>query len=67
MSIIECKDACTLCGLLVEIDGFTLQFPEGEKKFCCAGCLSVYQLINPITDKPVHNNNEDKTNEDNKL
>ncbi len=37
--------ACALCGLPVKIDGFTLQSPHGEQKFCCAGCLSIYQLF----------------------
>lgn len=37
--------ACALCGLPVQIHGFTLQSPHGEKKFCCAGCLSIYQLF----------------------
>jgi hypothetical protein len=65
MSNKEYKASCALCGLAVEIDGFSLLSSEGEKKFCCAGCQSVYQLINPTTDKPFHNNNEDN-NEDNK-
>jgi hypothetical protein len=65
MSRIEYKIACALCGLSVDIDGFQLTTVDGEKRFCCAGCLSVYQLINP--DEQTHNNNEEKsTNEDKK-
>jgi len=39
------KIVCTLCGLPVLINGFTLQNSHGEQKFCCAGCLSIYQLF----------------------
>ncbi len=41
----ETQIACALCGLAVKIDGFTLQSLHGEQKFCCAGCLSIYQLF----------------------
>ena len=37
---------CDLCGLAVEVDGFNVQTTEGLKQFCCAGCLSVYRLLN---------------------
>ncbi len=37
---------CALCGLAVEIQGFDVQTIEGIKLFCCAGCLSVYRLLN---------------------
>ena len=37
---------CDLCGLAVEIEGFNVQTTEGLKQFCCAGCLSVYRLLN---------------------
>ena len=37
---------CALCGLAVEIEGFNAQTKEGLKRFCCAGCLSVYRLLN---------------------
>lgn len=37
---------CALCGLAVEIDGFSVETTEGLKEFCCAGCLSVYRLLN---------------------
>ena len=37
---------CALCGLAVEIDGFSVQTSEGLMRFCCAGCLSVYRLLN---------------------
>ena len=43
---------CALCGLAVEIDGFNVETTKGLKLFCCAGCLSVYRLLNgdKITD-----------------
>lgn len=38
---------CDLCGLAVEIDGFKAETTEGLiLAFCCAGCLSVYRLLN---------------------
>jgi len=37
---------CDLCGLAVEVEGFNVQTTEGLKQFCCAGCLSVYRLLN---------------------
>lgn len=38
---------CDLCGLAVEIDGFNVETTDGSKLvFCCAGCLSVYRLLN---------------------
>lgn len=41
------QETCSLCGLVVEIEGFSLTTKAGElQKFCCAGCLSIYQLIN---------------------
>lgn len=37
--------ACDLCGLQVEIDGFTLITTEGSKIFCCEGCQGIYQML----------------------
>lgn len=45
-------DACALCGQPVQLDGFALTTNKGREKFCCAGCLSIYQLIN----EPEKNN-----------
>lgn len=54
------KEPCVLCGQPVEITGFSLTTNDGMQKFCCAGCLSIYQLlyqddtkstITPITTK----------------
>ncbi|MCF7970351.1 MAG: metal-binding protein [Methylococcaceae bacterium] len=42
----ENKIQCTLCGLAVEINAFSVNTTEGLKLFCCAGCLSVYRLLN---------------------
>lgn len=39
-------NGCALCGQPVEIVGFTLTSNQGQQKFCCAGCLSIYQLLN---------------------
>ena len=40
------QEFCALCGLPVEIEGFNLETEQGLEKFCCAGCLCMYQLIN---------------------
>ncbi len=40
------KEPCPLCGQAVEIKGFSLKTTEGVKHFCCAGCVSIYQLLN---------------------
>ncbi|MGJ0482990.1 MAG: heavy metal translocating P-type ATPase metal-binding domain-containing protein [Methylomicrobium sp.] len=63
MTKVEYPESCVLCGQPVEIEGFTLQTPEVTLKFCCAGCLSIYQLLNdsnPISTSTSSNNNEDK-------
>jgi len=39
-------EPCPLCNQPVEIKGFSLQTKEGIKYFCCAGCVSIYQLLN---------------------
>jgi Putative metal-binding domain of cation transport ATPase len=36
---------CSLCGLPVEIEGFSLVTEKGVQSFCCAGCQSIYQLV----------------------
>ena len=50
--------ACALCGQPVEIPGFKLETTEGQKDFCCEGCLSIYQLLNE--DKISNLNKENK-------
>ena len=40
------KKACDLCGLTVEVSGFTLKLKTGEQKdFCCEGCKGIYQML----------------------
>lgn len=46
MTKVKYHDICELCGQPVEIEGFTLTTSNGVLKFCCAGCLSIYQLLN---------------------
>lgn len=46
METIKHRKTCELCGLAVEIDGFSVTTQEGLQNFCCAGCLSIYQLLN---------------------
>jgi hypothetical protein len=47
------KEPCVLCGQPVEITGFSLVTSNGEQKFCCAGCLSIYQLFNEDKTQPT--------------
>ena len=42
----EEKKSCDLCGLPVEVEGFTLLTKEGKKEFCCEGCQGIYQMLN---------------------
>jgi hypothetical protein len=44
--MIDTKNVCDLCGLAVEVSGFTLPTKEGKKCFCCEGCKGIYQLLN---------------------
>jgi len=46
MSAEKKKPLCALCGQAVEIKGFELSNRNGKLPFCCAGCLSIYQLLN---------------------
>ena len=54
------KEPCTLCSQPVEIKGFSLQTKEGQKYFCCEGCLSIFQLLNEdkLLTTTTENNNE---------
>ena len=46
METIKQQENCALCGLIVEVDQFSQTTPDGLQKFCCTGCLSIYQLLN---------------------
>ncbi|MEI6705979.1 MAG: heavy metal translocating P-type ATPase metal-binding domain-containing protein [Methylococcales bacterium] len=50
----ETKKTCDLCGLTVEVSGFTLKTKEGDKAFCCEGCLGIYQMlhVDQVTTEP---------------
>ncbi len=39
------KAICDLCGLAVEVDGFSLKTKEGDKQFCCEGCKGIFQML----------------------
>ncbi len=47
------NEPCVLCGQPVEITGFSLTTSDGLQQFCCAGCLSIYQLLNENNTKPT--------------
>ena len=51
------KKSCDLCGLPVEINGFTIITSDGKKMFCCEGCMGIYQMLH-VKNVP-HDNNED--------
>lgn len=36
---------CDLCQLPVEAPDFDLVTTEGEKHFCCEGCLGIYRML----------------------
>ncbi|PPD32826.1 MAG: metal-binding protein [Methylomonas sp.] len=38
---------CDLCEQPVKVEGFSLVKPNGVKKFCCEGCLRIFQLLDP--------------------
>ncbi len=41
------KIPCELCEQPVLVNHFVLNTPKGDKLFCCEGCKSIYQLLNP--------------------
>ncbi|NOU22309.1 MAG: metal-binding protein [Methyloglobulus sp.] len=64
MATVKYTKSCDLCGLTVEIKGFTLVTENGLLSFCCAGCQSIYQLLYMNNramdiDTKTNNNNED--------
>ncbi len=63
MANVEYKSPCVLCGQPVEIDAFTLKGSQGELKFCCAGCLSIYRLLNDKESTSSINNTLQKKEE----
>ena len=62
------KETCSLCGQPVEIEGFCCPDEAGGKHFCCAGCLSVYELLNEnnlatfLNNAPSRDNNNNEEN-----
>lgn len=44
----QTRETCALCGLTVEIEGFALASPANLQKFCCEGCLSIFQLLRNV-------------------
>ena len=63
MPIIEYEKSCALCGQQAVLRSFTLNTPNGLQRFCCAGCLSIYQLLNEYNATPPLNTHQ-KINED---
>ncbi|HZD60233.1 MAG TPA: heavy metal translocating P-type ATPase [Anaerolineae bacterium] len=42
------RTTCHLCGLPVISSGYTSMDEDGEKQFCCHGCLQVYEIAKEI-------------------
>jgi hypothetical protein len=38
---------CALCEQPVKVEGFSLVKANSVKKFCCEGCLRIFQLLDP--------------------
>ncbi|MBM3204054.1 metal-binding protein [Candidatus Woesearchaeota archaeon] len=55
---------CDLCHLPVEVSGFTVSFPQGEKRFCCEGCKGIYLMLhgNSKDDQPDGSAKKTKAN-----
>lgn len=51
--------ACDLCGLPVEIPDFQLSTTNGLKKFCCEGCLGIYEMLHADEILPPDSDNPD--------
>lgn len=41
--------ACDLCSLPIEVSGYELMTTSGLKRFCCEGCVGVYQMLHGDT------------------
>ncbi len=60
---VEYSKTCDLCSQNVEVEGFFLITEQGQKLFCCAGCQSLYQLLN-VKEKAFSKNKKPKKQED---
>lgn len=49
-------EQCVLCGLDVGDLPYLLKTAHGKLKFCCDGCLGIYQLLNDCDEHadPAH-------------
>lgn len=39
------KEECDLCGLKIEVSGFNVKTQQGDKHFCCEGCMGIFQML----------------------
>jgi hypothetical protein len=56
----EIDKACDLCGLPVLTQNFKWLTKEGEKAFCCEGCMGIYRMLHEdealtVADEPDPN------------
>lgn len=54
--------SCDLCMLPVVADDYHLPTADGEKHFCCEGCLGIFKLLNGIEDTPLSPSFETENN-----
>ena len=54
--------ACDLCGLDVGVRPFTLNTAEKQYRFCCEGCMGIYEMLHDIKDTPPQGGDNQYTN-----
>lgn len=53
ISAIPADAPCDLCSLPVGVKPFLLDFEGKSLKFCCEGCLGIYQMLHDINEIPT--------------
>jgi hypothetical protein len=51
--VIPADTPCDLCSLPVGVNPFLLPFDGKTLKFCCEGCLGIYQMLHDINVIPA--------------
>jgi hypothetical protein len=51
--VIAADTPCDLCSLPVGLKPFVLVFEGRSLKFCCEGCLGIYQMLHDINEIPA--------------
>ena len=53
MATIPANTPCDLCALPVGVKPFLLTQEGRTLKFCCEGCLGIYQMLHDINEIPA--------------